>query len=117
MLVTAALFQFSPFKQQCLRRCCFPFVGYLSSNGQEKKALYRQGMHYGVYCLGSCWALMLVQFGLGMNSLIWMILGTGIVMGEKGIGGRYRVSQVVGGVFLLLALLWAVLPSELLSRI
>ncbi|MBV9617274.1 MAG: DUF2182 domain-containing protein [Ktedonobacteraceae bacterium] len=116
-LVCAGLFQLSPFKQRCLRRCRFPFAAYLSSINQEKRGLHRQGIRYGAYCLGSCWALMLVQFGLGMSSLVWMALGTGIVMGEKALAVRYRFSEGVGAIFLLLAFLWAVLPSGLLSRI
>jgi predicted metal-binding membrane protein len=117
LLACAGIFQLSLFKQRCLRQCCFPFDGYLSSIGQEKRSLYGEGVRYGTYCLGSCWALMLVQFGLGMSSLIWMALGTGIVMGEKVIAGRLRFSQMVAGVFLLLALLWAVLPFGSLSHL
>jgi predicted metal-binding membrane protein len=116
MFVSAGLFQLSSFKQRCLQRCCFPYDEYLPSD-QERSVTYRHGIRYGRYCLGSCWALMLVQFGLGMSSLVWMALGSTIVMAEKGIAGRRRFSLLLGGVFLFLALLWAVLPPGLLSSL
>jgi predicted metal-binding membrane protein len=116
LLGSAGLFQLCPFKQRCLQQCCFPFAGYLPSD-HKRSITYRHGMRYGVYCLGSCWALMLVQFGLGMSSVVWMALGTAIVVGEKGIIGRQRFSLLIGGAFLLFALLWAVLPSGLLSNL
>ncbi len=46
-------------------------------------------MRYGVFCLGTCWAIMLVMFGIGMKSLLWMVVLAG---------------------FLVLALVWALLP-------
>ena len=36
---------------------------------------WRLGLRYGVLCLGSCWALMLVMFGLGVGSVVSMPLG------------------------------------------
>jgi predicted metal-binding membrane protein len=116
LLGCAGLFQLCPFKQQCLQQCCFPFAGYLPSD-HKRSITYKHGIRYGASCLGSCWALMLVQFGLGMSSVVWMALGTAIVMGEKGIVGRQRFSLLIGGTFLLLALLWAVLPSGWLSNL
>ncbi len=113
LFACAGLFQLSPFKQQYLQRCCYPFEQHLPPD--QRSVSYRDGIRYGGYCLGSCWALMLVQFGLGMSSIVWMALGTGIILGEKGLAGWQRFSQLIGGVFLLLAFLWAVLPSGLLS--
>ena len=37
------------------------------------------GAWHGVFCLGCCWALMLVAFALGMANLLWMA-GLALVM-------------------------------------
>ncbi len=117
LLAVAGIFQMTPGKQWCLQRCCFPYDTYLPTVRQETKVMWGQGMRYGRYCLGSCWALMFVQFGLGMSSFLWMALGAMLLVVEKGVPTRYRFSHMVGVMFLLLALLWALLPVGLLNSV
>jgi predicted metal-binding membrane protein len=44
---------------------------------------FRLGARHGVFCLGCCWALMLVMFAAGVASLIWMALLTAVMIHEK----------------------------------
>ena len=37
---------------------------------------FRLGARHGAFCVGCCWALMLVMFAAGVASLIWMALLT-----------------------------------------
>jgi predicted metal-binding membrane protein len=41
-----------------------------------------------LYCLGGCWALMLVVFAVGLGSLIWMIVLTMVMTAER-VGRRF----------------------------
>ena len=74
---------------------------------------WRLGLRHGVFCLGSCWALMLVMFGLGVGSLVPMALLTGVIVEEKTFPGGRRLSPVIGVALLGLAVLWLVHPAWL----
>lgn len=67
--------------------------------------------------LGSCWALILVMFGLGVGSLVWMAVLAGVMVVEKTFPGGQRLRPVIGIVLLLLAVLWFVHPTWLLSSV
>ena len=41
------------------------------------------GARHGVFCVGCCWALMLVMFAAGAASLIWMAALTALMVHEK----------------------------------
>ena len=41
------------------------------------------GLSYGIICLGSCWGLMLIMFGIGIGSIVWMASLTGMMVVEK----------------------------------
>ena len=57
--------------------------------------------------------MMLVMFGLGVGSLVLMALLTGVMVVEKTFPGGRRVSAVIGGVLLGLAVVWLVHPAWL----
>jgi predicted metal-binding membrane protein len=64
-------------------------------------------------CLGSCWALMLVMFGLGVGSLASMALLTAVMVVEKTFPGGWHLSRVIGVALLGLAVVWLVHPTWL----
>jgi predicted metal-binding membrane protein len=69
-------------------------------------------MGHGLYCLGCCWALMLVMFAAGVAMLWWMAALTAVMVHEK--TGRHgeAVTPVVGVTLLVLsALTFAHLPG------
>ncbi len=68
-----------------------------------------------VAVVGSCWALMLVVFGLGMSSPLWMALVTLIIMIEKAMPDSHHFRQILGGVLLLLALFWCLFSVGLFA--
>lgn len=108
IFVVAGGFQLSVWKRSCLRRC--------GHEGMDRSALagagmiWRQGVRYGIFCLGACWAIMLVMFGVGMKSLLWMVVLASIVLVEKEIPGGQRFTMVIGVGFLVLALCWVLFP-------
>jgi predicted metal-binding membrane protein len=49
-----------------------------------------------VACLGAGWALMLLMFALGVHSLTWTLLLTGVLVAEKVLPGGTRLASLVG---------------------
>jgi predicted metal-binding membrane protein len=111
VLLVAGSFQLSPLKRSCLQHCCHEATVYTALPGSSHIGLiWRMGVRYGLFCLGACWAIMLVMFGIGMKSLFWIVALTGVMLVEKEIPGGQRLRVVIGGGFLFLAVLWLLLP-------
>ncbi|MDX8529752.1 DUF2182 domain-containing protein [Mesorhizobium sp. VK25A] len=102
-LLVAGLYQFSGLKQACLEKCRNPF-SILFANWSAKPArIFRLGLEQGVWCLGCCWALMLVMFAVGAMNVFWMALIGLFTLIEKQTAGRVA-SRVAGAILLV----WAV---------
>jgi predicted metal-binding membrane protein len=112
-LALAGGFQFSPLKERCLKQCRSPFSFFVRYYRKGVGAAWRLGLRHGTFCLGCCWALMLVMFGLGVGSLMSMALLTGVMVMEKTFPGGRHLSLIIGIVLLLLAALWFAHPSWL----
>lgn len=92
VLVFAGLFQLTPWKESCLRRCRTP-VGFLIAEWRDgPRGAVVMGIRHGVYCLGCCWALMAVLFVVGTMHLVWMAAVAGFVLVEKLAPRSLRVS-------------------------
>jgi len=113
----AGIFQFSPLKGRCLKQCRSPFGFFVRSYRKGVGAAWRLGLRHGTFCLGCCWALMLVMFGIGVGSLMSMALLTGVMVVEKTYPGGQRMSPVIGFVLLGLSALWLAHPAWLLGGI
>jgi predicted metal-binding membrane protein len=113
----AGVFQFSPLKGRCLKQCRTPFGFFVRYYRKGVGAAWRLGLRHGAFCLGCCWALMLVMFGIGVGSLLSMALLTGVMVVEKTYPGGQRLSPVIGILLLGLAALWLAHPAWLLGGI
>ena len=111
------MFQFSPLKGRCLKQCRSPFSFYVRYYRQGVGAAWHLGLRHGAFCLGSCWALMLVMFGMGVSSLVSMAVLTGVMVIEKTYPGGQRLSPVIGIILLGLSALWLAHPAWLLGGI
>ena len=76
-------------------------------------AAFRLGRGHGVFCLGCCWALMLIMFAVGVANLWWMALLGGVMVYEK--VGRHgkRLTPVVGVALLVWAAMVVAHPGWL----
>ena len=103
VLALAGAFQFSDLKDQCLSKCRQPGPYLLAHYRRGPEAGFRLGFGHGLFCLGCCWALMLVMFAVGVAVLWWMAALTAVMVYEKtGRHGR-ALTPVVGIVLLGLA--------------
>ena len=107
---TAGLFQFSPLKGRCLDMCRTPLGFFMRHYRKGADAAWRLGLRHGAYCLGCCWALMLVMFGVGVGNLAGMAALTGAMVIEKSLPGGKRLSPFIGIILLLLGGLWLAHP-------
>ena len=83
LLIAAGVFQLSPLKATCLAHCRSP-AEFLSRHWREGRlGAFRLGIVHGAYCLGCCWALMLLLFAAGIMNLVWIAGLAVLVLIEK----------------------------------
>ena len=100
VLAFAGAFQFSELKDRCLSKCRAPSLYLAGHYARGLDGAFRLGRGHGLFCLGCCWALMLVMFAAGTGNLWWMTALTALMVYEK--TGRHGVRAVpVAGVLLL----------------
>lgn len=101
-LVVAGLYQFSGLKEACLRKCRNPFNVLFARWTVRPSGIFALGLGQGLWCLGCCWALMLVMFSVGVMNLFWMALIGLFTVVEKQVSGRIP-SRVAGSILLVWA--------------
>jgi predicted metal-binding membrane protein len=99
-LLMGGAFQFTPLKERCLAQCRSPLAFFVRHYRRGVEGAWMLGVQHGKFCLGCCWALMLVMFGLGVGNVIWMAGLAGVMLLEKtALRGRQLV-PVVGVVLM-----------------
>ena len=97
-LLLAGGFQFSRLKYRCLDKCRAPlsFISEYWRGRDQARNAFLLGLHHGLFCVGCCWALMLLMFGVGVGNVAWM-LGLGAVMAtEKNLPWGRKLSAPLG---------------------
>ena len=82
-LVLAGLYQLSSYKQACLVKCQTPFTFFLQNWRSGYIGSFNMGVSIGLYCLGCCWALMILAFVGGVMNLVLMAIMTLFMILEK----------------------------------
>jgi predicted metal-binding membrane protein len=114
VLLLAGGFQFTRLKDACLRSCRHPASFIHRHYRRGSAAAFTLGTRHGVFCVGCCWALMLVMFALGVASLIWMALLTALMVHEKTRPTGARIVPIAGITLLALGttlLVWGASTS------
>jgi predicted metal-binding membrane protein len=105
LLLVAAAYQLTPFKTACLHLCRSP-MAMLSTRWREGVGgAFQMGFTHGLYCLGCCWALMLVLFAGGVMNLAVIVTLTVWVAIEK-LAPFGKQSARVGAALLACAGVW-----------
>lgn len=95
VLAGAGAFQFSALKYRCLEQCHTPFA-FVAARWHGKapaREAFRLGLDHGLFCIGCCWALMLLMFVVGTGSLALMLVLALVMAAEKNLpwGRRLRL--------------------------
>lgn len=112
IVMLAGLYQVTSFKAVCLAHC--RQAHYLREDCHSSPIA--MGMHHGLYCVGACWALMLMMFAVGVMNLIWMGLITFMVVLEKIFPLKPVWLDYVSGLALVIWGGYLLVPPDLLSR-
>lgn len=113
VLAAAGVYQFSGLKAACLRACRGP-LQFLSHRWRHGVAgTLRVGAEHAAYCLGCCWALMVVLVAAGAMGLAWTLLVAALVFVEKILPGGDRASRFIGAALVILGAAVAVHSSVL----
>jgi predicted metal-binding membrane protein len=92
----AGVYQLTPLKYACLKACRNP--GTYLTRYYRRGVLngLRLGLGHAGYCLGCCWALMLVMFAAGVAHLAWMGVLAIVMLVEKAAPRGERLVAPVG---------------------
>jgi predicted metal-binding membrane protein len=108
IFLLAGFYQLTPLKDVCLRTCRSPLGMFLKYGSYRGAAVdFRVGLHHGLYCVGCCWALMVVLIGVGVMNLVAMVVLAAVILVEKIWRHGEVAARIVGGAFLILAALCA----------
>jgi predicted metal-binding membrane protein len=105
ILVIGGLYQFSALKYRCLDKCRAPLgfvIEHWRGAGEKRQAFVLGGRH-GVFCVGCCWALMLLMFVVGTTNIGWMLALGAVMAAEKNLPAGRRLAAPLGAVLLLAA--------------
>ena len=83
LFIVAGIFQFTPWKRTCLNACRSPAEFLVRHWRPGVGGGFYLGVANGLFCLGCCWALMLLLFVGGVMNLWWIAALTIFVLLEK----------------------------------
>jgi predicted metal-binding membrane protein len=84
IFAACGVYQLTGLKDRCLDHCRSPFgllLRYGSFRGRTRDL--RVGTHHGAYCLGCCWALMVILIVVGVMNLVAMVALAVLILAEK----------------------------------
>jgi predicted metal-binding membrane protein len=83
LLALAGLYQLTPLKQACLTSCQTPMAFLMRRWRSGWSGAFHMGVEHGAFCIGCCWALMLLLFAGGVMNLAVIAALTVFVAFEK----------------------------------
>jgi predicted metal-binding membrane protein len=84
IFIAAGIYQLTPWKDWCLRRCRSPIGALMYYSGFKGRGRdLRVGLHHGVTCAGCCWGLMVVLVAVGVMNVPVMAALAVVIFTEK----------------------------------
>ncbi len=93
VLALAGIYELSPLKAACLRRCRTA-AAFLMDH--YRSGPFRLGLEHGLWCLGCCIGLMAVLVAAGSMGLGWAVAITVVVFVQKVVTGTELSARVIG---------------------
>jgi predicted metal-binding membrane protein len=112
VIVAAAIYQLTPLKDACLRRCRSPMAFILTAWQPGRIGALRMGVEHGAWCVGCCWALMAALFALGVMSIGWMVLIAALIATEKLLPWKAVANRGIAVLLIVLGLGVAFAPED-----
>ncbi len=111
VFAAVGIYQLSWLKDRCLAHCRSP-LGLLLHYGSYRGRLrdLRVGVHHGGYCLGCCWALMVILVAVGVMNVAAMVGLAALVLIEKVWARGPAAGRLAGAALLALAVATIWLP-------
>ena len=103
LLLAAAAYELTAAKRLCLDKCQSPMLFILQYWKPGAAGAVRLGLSHGLFCLGCCWALMLLLFVGGVMNLAWVALLGIVVLGEKFAPPSWHAERIVAAVLFIAA--------------
>lgn len=97
LLIAAGFYQWTPLKGACLTHCRNPMEFLSRSWRSGTGGAVLMGLHHGLYCIGCCWALMLILFAGGVMNLLLVAGIAALVLIEKIVPAGRAAAYVTGG--------------------
>jgi predicted metal-binding membrane protein len=110
-LLATGVYQLSPVKHACLRQCESPVDFLMRRWRAGYAASLRLAATHAAYCIGCCWALMVILVVAGAMSLPWVLAIALLVFAEKVLPGGERTARITGVILIVAALAVAVWPE------
>jgi predicted metal-binding membrane protein len=112
VIAAAALYQLTPLKDACLRRCRSPMMFLLTAWRPGRLGALRMGLEHGGWCVGCCWGLMAALFALGVMSIGWMVLVAALIATEKLLPWKAVANRGIAVMLVVLGLAVAFAPED-----
>ncbi|WP_250484020.1 DUF2182 domain-containing protein [Caballeronia sp. GaOx3] len=105
IVALAGVYQFSTLKHRCLDKCRSPlmFITEHWHGRNPRRESFLLGVSHGVFCIGCCWALMLLMFAIGTGSVGWMLALGATMAAEKNL----RLGKFIGKPLGIALLVWS----------
>jgi predicted metal-binding membrane protein len=109
IFAACGVYQLTGAKDWCLAHCRSPIgllMHYGSFRGRTRDL--RVGAHHGAYCLGCCWALMLVLIAVGVMNIVAMVALAVVILVEKVSPRGELIARLAGvaALALAVAIIW-----------
>jgi predicted metal-binding membrane protein len=105
LLIAAGVYQLTPLKYACLRKCQSPMQFVMTRWRPGLVGALRMGVEHGAYCLGCCWLLMGLLFVGGVMNLWWIVGIALYVLLEKTVPAGPWLGRALGGALITVGLL------------
>lgn len=96
ILTAAGAYQLTSLKRACLVHCRNPLDFLMTHWRRGVTGAFQMGLHHGMYCLGCCWALMVILFAVGIMNLAWVAAIAVFVLIEKTARPGALLSKLAG---------------------
>jgi predicted metal-binding membrane protein len=112
VIVAASIYQLTPLKNACLRKCRNPFMFLMTRWQPGRLGGLRMGVEHGGWCVGCCWMLMAALFALGVMSVGWMAFIAALIATEKLLPWKALANRGIAVLLLALGLAVAFTPGD-----